>query len=86
MDCTEIDISRIDTGTRLPTPPVTLDGISFGLPAPLYDSQEACYMALLAEFSECIADLEAEGIQISMKDYVGQADQLWQNVWRHFAK
>jgi hypothetical protein len=78
-------MEQIDKGTRLPTPPIILDGVNFGLPAPLYASQEEAYAAMLAEFSDCIQDLEMEGVKVSMKDYIGQANQLWQNVWRHFA-
>lgn len=84
MDVDVFDL--VDKGVRLPPSPITLNGISFGLPAPLYDSQEAAYKAMLAEFAEGIADLEAEGVKISMKDFTRQADLLWRAVWKHFAR
>jgi hypothetical protein len=77
---------QVDKGIKLPPSPIILNGISFGMPAPLYDSQEAAYRAMLAEFAEGIADLEAEGVRVSMKDFTRQADLLWNCVWKHFAK
>lgn len=82
----ELDSSRIDTGCRQPVPPIVMDGVNFGVPAKLFDSQQEAYNEMLKEFSEAISDLEAEGIEISMKDYVGQSNTLWTEVWRHFAK